>query len=77
MVNLFQKHIVPARKLLVSLAVCECSFELVEDPLYSPELATYNYHLFANLKNHFAEMISSYMLLMTFLTHRMKPSSPM
>ena len=45
----------PAQKSLVAMtAVHDCGFELIDHPLYSPDLAPLNYFLFPKLKKHLA-----------------------
>lgn len=61
-------------------AVYDCGFDLIDHLPYSPDLARSDYHLFSNIKNAWLEtsitvMMMSYVLLMTFLSNRMKASS--
>ena len=45
----------PAHESVVAMAaVHDCSFTLLDDPPYSPDLATSDYFLFPSLKKHLA-----------------------
>ena len=49
---LFHQDNAPAHKSVVAMAaVRDCGFELVDRPLYSPDLAPSSYFLFPNMKN--------------------------
>ena len=50
---LFHQDNAPAHKSVVAMAaVCNCGFELVNHPTYSPDLAPSDYFVFPNMKNH-------------------------
>uniref|UniRef100_A0A3Q0RHJ7 Mos1 transposase HTH domain-containing protein n=1 Tax=Amphilophus citrinellus TaxID=61819 RepID=A0A3Q0RHJ7_AMPCI len=52
---LFHQDNAPVHKSMVSVAaVCDCGFELVDHPPYSPDLAPSDYFLFPNMKKHLA-----------------------
>lgn len=68
---------------MISMATLhEYDFELFDSPPYSINLTFSNYHLLPKIKKNtrlrtsIAVMITSYLLL-TFLTKRMKASSPL
>ena len=51
---LFDQDNAPAQKkyVVAMAAVNECGFQLVDQPLYSPDLASSDYFLFPNMKKH-------------------------
>uniref|UniRef100_A0A3Q0S4N0 Uncharacterized protein n=1 Tax=Amphilophus citrinellus TaxID=61819 RepID=A0A3Q0S4N0_AMPCI len=52
---LFHQDNAPAHKSVLAMdAVCDCGFELVDHPPYSPDLAPSDYFLHPNMKKHLA-----------------------
>ena len=68
------------KSVIAKAAVCDCGFELVDHPPYSPDLELSDYFLFPNMKKHLAgssirPMMRSYLQLTTFSRIRMRAST--
>ena len=50
------RDIAPVHKVAMN-KTANCDFELLPHPLYSPELATYDYHLFPSMKKQLGDRV--------------------